>query len=157
MPRSELLDPSARWAEHDVVYGYEYFRPIVAAEATRANPCFSFPVGDGVHDTRPYVQFQFPIDLDAIAVEFDLDNGMELVTSPRPMVTYSNSVGGPYQFLGGSDREPGPEQVAARSEWWRAWNTAPREKIDLVNPFLNLRREEPVHHRGYGRAKRRER
>ena len=148
MPESHLLDPAYTWAE------YEYLRPIVAAEAARANPCFSFPVGDGVHDTRPYVRFSYPIDVLAIDAEFDLDNGMELIATPRPCVTYSNRVGGPYEVLGGAEVAPGPEQIAARAAWWEEWNVAPRPKIELINPFLNLRRDEPVHRGGHGRAKR---
>jgi hypothetical protein len=143
-----MLDPSFRWGP------YEYFRPIVAAELARANPCDSFPFGDGIHDTRPYVRFRWPIDVAAIGVEFDLDNGMALETAPRPRVTYSNRLGGPYEVLGGADVALGPEQVVARAAWWAEWNDAPRPKIGLINPFLNLRRDEPVHQGGHGRAKR---
>lgn len=114
-----------------------FYLPIVRAEESRGNRGELY-YGDAWDDRTAFV-FEYPISVDAILEQFELDEGMVAEDGSRPGILYFSSpamVGAPVWGVGGFRTEAGPAQREAVERWWRDWRAAPRPRERLANPFL---------------------
>lgn len=114
-----------------------FYLPIVRAEEARGNTGELY-FGDAWDDRTAFL-FEYPISLDAILEQFELDEGMAVTEDPQPGILYfrtSSTDGIPVWSIGGARHDAGPAQLEARDRWWRDWRAAPQTRELLANPFL---------------------
>ena len=121
-----------------------YFQPIIDAEGRRGNPG-KVDFGN-TYERRAAIRFRTPIDLPAIAAEFELDEGMTLDTPAFPGVFYDSAKEQRVWLVGGARKRSDPEADQARAEWWREWRAKPRPRVTLHNPFLHPDALPPIAH-----------
>ena len=109
----------------------KFWEPITNAETLRGNEWRQI-AGDS-RDSRGFVAFRYPIDLDAILVEFELGPGIEAERGPRPALHYLRGGSSDWGMVSLTAIE-GWWQRRRRARWWREWNAAPRPRVLLVNP-----------------------
>jgi hypothetical protein len=104
----------------------DHLATLVTIEEARGNSVVS---GDqALVDGRPAVVMKYPLDVDAISLEFRLGEGHELVDlGDRWAVTCAH--GGP-DVVGGTHER---SRLALRLQrtWWKRWNRKPREPLPL--------------------------
>lgn len=112
-----------------------YFQPIIDAEGLRGNPG-KVDFGN-TYERRAAIRFRTPIDLPAVAAEFELDDGMTLDTPAFPGVFYDSEHEERVWLVGGARKRSDDAAEKAREEWWREWRAKPRPRTALHNPFLH--------------------
>ena len=113
-----------------------YFQPNhIDAEGQRGDPG-KVDFGN-TYERRAAIRFRTPIDLQAIAAEFELDDGMTLDTPAFPGVFYDSEHEERVWLVGGARKRSDDAAEKTRAEWWREWRAEPRPRTALHNPFLH--------------------
>jgi hypothetical protein len=119
--------PRAAW-------DHRYFQPLLDSEAARGNPG-EWDFGD-YQTAEASITFRHPIDGGAIAIEFELDDGMSLQADPARVV-YDDASGEVALVACGAQWEPDATTTEARDAWWREWHAKPRPLVRLLNPIVH--------------------
>jgi hypothetical protein len=109
--------------------------PILAAEKERGNRG-RVDLGDA-RDNRPGFRMLHPLDVNALKVQFEFGDGIEITQGAPAGLQFRGRGGGVVFALGGG--EPGGWIDGwRRRRWWRKWSEAPRAKEPFANPFAQL-------------------
>lgn len=109
----------------------EALRPVLSAERRRGN-FGSMRLGD-IHDTRPWWQMRYPLDIRAIEAEFQFGDRIELRTDDGGRIVLLGSTGGnAFAVAGGSGETWWTRR--RRAAWWREWEASPRPRSESRTP-----------------------